>query len=618
MGEIQVMSPALANQIAAGEVLERPASCVKELVENSLDAGARQIQVAIEEGGIRAIIVQDDGCGMDASDAVQAFARHATSKLRHARDLQRIATLGFRGEALASIAAVAKVRLDTRQAHSEGGISVRVEASETASPAVPMGMPHGTRIEVRDLFFNTPARLKYLRSVQTEQARCAEVVQRAALSRPDVAFRLDIDGHTSFLTPGRGDLLDVAAAILGVGEAGQMIAIDHVTSDYRVRGFIGRPVQARSHRGRGYWFVNQRPIRNAALHQAVVAGYGSRLMVNRHPVYVLMLDMDPGLVDVNIHPHKAEVRFSEERDICQLVTAAVRAGLDDVLLIPAISPTQQRMVLPSERVRPAQRDQISLFTERPWSVPATVRETSATHLQPDLAKGTEIALQPATAPVLERQTAAPTGQGDTPPAPADTELRPTVWSLRPIGQALGMYVIADDGDHLYIIDQHAAHERILYERFSARMERRDVQRLPLLTPVVLHLTPTQHVQLMAQRDTWDEVGLAFDEFGGYAIALRTIPDVWEGLDAAALCEEVLTTTRADTRSADLPRALRDAIVLKACKAAIKANHYLSDIEMAALCEALSALQDPFHCPHGRPVFLQMDRRHLERSFGRLG
>ncbi|MCL6518164.1 MAG: DNA mismatch repair endonuclease MutL, partial [Alicyclobacillus sp.] len=313
------MSEVLANQIAAGEVVERPASCVKELVENSLDAQARHVRVVLEEGGIARILVQDDGTGMDEADLVLATARHATSKVRHVRDLQRIQTLGFRGEALASIAAVARVRLASRPHGAEQGVEVQVEGGERTNGPRPVGMPPGTVVEVRDLFYNTPARLKYLRAVQTEQARCLEVLQRAALARPDVGFRCETGGRVLWQTPGDSRPLSVMAALFGAGEAGQLLHVARATADYRIEAWIGRPTQARSSRAHAHLFVNRRPIRNPAIHQAVVAAFGQRLMTGRHPLYVMYLEMDPALVDVNVHPHKSEVRFSEERDLTALV-----------------------------------------------------------------------------------------------------------------------------------------------------------------------------------------------------------------------------------------------------------------------------------------------------------
>jgi DNA mismatch repair protein MutL len=663
MGQIRVMSEALANQIAAGEVVERPASCVKELIENSLDAGATQIDVDIEDGGIKAIRVQDNGCGMDEEDAVLCFSRHATSKLAHARDLFHIRTLGFRGEALAAIAAVARVRLSTRTHDANRGTQLRIEGTEIIEPPSPKGMPPGTRIEVEDLFFNTPARLKYLRTVATEQARCVEVVQKAALGRPDVSFRCTAGGHVVFQSPGSGRLLDAIAALYGVGEARQLLPFEAKNADYQISGFIGRPTQAKSNRAHGHLFVNGRPIRNLAIHQAICAGYGARLMVNRHPMYVVHIQMDPTLVDVNIHPHKSEVRFSEERELCLLIQNTIRQCLDDAFLVPFVR-------IPGSESKDIRQSNQPLVRERPLQTSLdglgksaafphrTTRWTESAKRALDfaLADPTKEAREgQASAEVEPRATTASerkvttavqsaganTGDGTTPlpkaereaegevqheqpssatdaiPMKPTIEMRPTDWQLRPIGQALGMYILADDGEHLYIIDQHAAHERVLYEKFYRRMNERTVRRVPLLMPISLTLSPTEYTSVMSKQSTLGELGIEVEAFGGYDVIVRTVPDVWEGLDIQRLLNEVVHALPELDRHPDIASVLRDHIVMKACKAAIKANWNLSSIEMEALCQSLSELEDPFHCPHGRPVFIRLSSRDLEKEFRRI-
>jgi DNA mismatch repair protein MutL len=631
MGQIQVMSEALANQIAAGEVVERPASCVKELVENSIDAGARNIRVVLEEGGISGITVQDDGHGMEDDDAVLAFSRHATSKLTSARDLFRISTLGFRGEALASIAAVARVRLQTRPVHQQAGIELTVAGSGMSDGPKPAGMPTGTHIEVRDLFFNTPARLKYLRSVATEQARCVEVVQRAALSRPDISFRCEVNGHVAFQSSGRGEDLDVIAALYGPGEAKQFVEVQGETHDYKIHGFLGRPTQSKASRAFGHLFINRRPIRNLAIHQAIVAGYHGRLMVNRHPMYALYIEMDAGLVDVNIHPHKAEVRFSEERDLCQSVQQIVRTALDETFLVPTIQIPAGQSLAREERRSSYQTSLMSPVMQRP------VYDSADTRGKSNPANGA----QPPTGPFSTRgrtgqgvtrdewnavlSPAEPTpGAGDGRPSdascgdvePAD-RTRPASWQLRPIGQSLGMYIVADDGENLYIIDQHAAHERVLYERFSQRMQAREVRVMPLLSPFHLHATPEQHAVLMAKSSELGTVGLQFEDFGGRDVLLRTVPDVWDGLDIHQLAEAFVEDVCTWSRVPQLQETIREQIVMRACKAAIKANRHMSSMEIEALCGALSDLEDPFHCPHGRPIFIRLTNHDLEKEFRRI-
>lgn len=641
MGNIQVMSAALANQIAAGEVLERPASCVKELVENSLDALAKSITVRITEGGIASILVEDDGVGMDEEDAPLAFARHATSKISHSRDLFRIATLGFRGEALASIAAVSRVTLRSKTADSETGIELTVEGTDEVSAPTAVGMGQGTAIEVKDLFFNTPARLKYLRSVATEQARCVEVVQKAALSRPDVAFRCIVNDYTVFQTAGNGRVEEVLAAVYGVAEAKQFIPFEGTSADYTIKGFIGRPTQAKSSRVHGHLFANQRPIRNLALHQAVCAGYQSRLMVNRHPMYVLYVELSPSLVDVNIHPHKAEVRFSEERDLTQLITSRVKEALDDTFLVPTVGFGQQQSA-----TAPVNEEQSSLNLIQPatymaesnanWSYPAgskSMTDAPQKHVESAVewprsrsnsmtqesikvvlgpSVGVETQPQPNVLQPHETKVHETVASFD-----ATRDSKPSSWRLRPVGQALGMYIIADDGERLYIIDQHAAHERVLFEKFSKRLERREIGQIPLLTPIPMTLTPLQHASAMSNREMLMEMGIEIEEFGGYDIVIRTVPDLWEGLDSAKMSEQLIQDLVEQSGRVDVRRFLHSEVVMRACKAAIKANYYLSSEEIAALCEAMSDLDDPFHCPHGRPIAIKLTSRDLEKEFRRI-
>ncbi|MCY0896957.1 MAG: DNA mismatch repair endonuclease MutL [Alicyclobacillaceae bacterium] len=636
MGVIQLMSPALANQIAAGEVVERPASCVKELIENSLDAGARRIHVSIVEGGIREISVEDDGVGMSEEDAVLSFARHATSKLLHARDLTQVRTLGFRGEALAAIAAVAKVELVTRQAEKTSAVCVSVEGSDEVSVPVAVQSAPGTRICVRELFFNTPARLKYLRSVQTESARCAEVVQRAALAHPEVAFRLSVDGHSSFSSPGRGNLRSVLAALYGPSEAANFLEGKSGTADFELEAWIGRPNQAKSNRAHGHLFVNQRPIRNLTIHQAIVAGYGSRLMVNRHPMYFLHIRISPTLVDVNIHPHKAEVRFSEERELALAVERMVASILDGVQLtaVPTFSNTARQLPeslvrgpLSAERDRPMDR-QTATYQAQPllngvheWrhELPAVfardIRESGKVQTE------TDASLPPC---ALDATQSHEEYRAARAPEEAVPRSRPENWSLRSVGQVLGMYIVAEDAEHVYIIDQHAAHERILFERFSAQMKERQGAKIPLLVPLTLTLSPSEHVFWQKHQETFANLGLETEGFGDLDVLIRSIPEVWEGLDVDRLVEDIIRSSANEgfaaakgTRTVDAPDALRQMVVLRACKAAIKANHRLSAAEMEALCRELTTLDDPFHCPHGRPVFLELSAHYLEKEFRRI-
>lgn len=627
MGKIQVMPKVMADQIAAGEVVARPASCVKELVENSLDAGATRIEVSLAEGGIACVTVVDDGEGMSPEDAVLAFHRHATSKVHEPRDLARIRTLGFRGEALAAIASVARVRLITRARGEESGVLVRVEGGEIHPPE-PIGAPFGTTMEVRDLFFNTPARLKYLRSAQTEQARSVEVVQRESLAHPEVAFVCRTERQVLFQTPGRGDAREVWAALYGVGEARMLIEVRGTTGDYALRGYVGRPTQARSSRQHGYLFINGRPVRNPAVQQAVERAYGERLMVGRYPVYALYLEMDPALVDPNVHPQKWEVRLSEERDVCHLVESAVRAALDNAMLTaaprvrtsaPLASPVP--LNLPEESAGPSEMRQSPSPATDPKERPRVLARSPSFGQGPGRTAAPREAWESALAVresaaaqvEIEHGTRESQAEGDGRDVPQE---RPADWRLRPIGQALRMYILAEDGNDLYIIDQHAAHERVLYEDVLDAWQQGDIQPMPLLTPLELSLTPSAFEEVMARREELLALGFEIDPFGVHTILVRTIPDSWQGLDYAALVRDVLDDLASMGPKATA-RDIMHRLATRACKAAIKAHDSLTMPEMEALCRRLTRARDPYHCPHGRPIFLRMSERELAKSFRRI-
>lgn len=621
------MPKVMADQIAAGEVVARPASCVKELVENSLDAGATRIEVALAEGGIACVTVVDDGEGMSAEDAALAFHRHATSKVHEPRDLARIRTLGFRGEALAAIASVARVRLITRARGEESGVLVRVEGGDMLPPE-PIGAPFGTTMEVRDLFFNTPARLKYLRSAQTEQARSVEVVQRESLAHPEVAFVCRTERQVLFQTPGRGDAREVWAALYGVGEARMLLEVRGATGDYALRGYVGRPTQARSSRQHGYLFINGRPVRNPAVQQAVERAYGERLMVGRYPVYALYLEMDPALVDPNVHPQKWEIRLSEERDVCQLVESAVRAALDNAMLTasprvrtsaPLGSPVPLNLPEAPERTREMQQSPSPAADpkERPRVLarsPSFGQGTGRTAAPREVWESALAVRESVAASRLEAEPEAQAGHGgNRHEAPQE---RPADWRLRPIGQALRMYILADDGNDLYIIDQHAAHERVLYEDLLDAWEQGDIQPMPLLTPLELSIAPSAFEEVMARREELLALGIEIDPFGAQTVLVRTIPDSWQGLDYASLLRDALDDLASMGAKATAPDIMH-RLATRACKAAIKAHDALTMPEMEALCRRLTRARDPYHCPHGRPVFLRMSERELAKSFRRI-
>jgi DNA mismatch repair protein MutL len=618
MPNIRIMDEALANQIAAGEVVERPASVVKELVENALDANARTIDIDIVESGLRRIRVSDDGVGMDAEDATLCFERHATSKLQHPRDLFRIRSLGFRGEALPSIAAVSNVELITRAEACEAGVHVWVK-NGTIVRKEPVARNVGTDVIVEDLFYNTPARLKYVKSLQTEFHHISDYVMRMAILRSDVRFRLTHDGKRVFQTLGDGQQTHVMAAVYGTETAKRMIPLKWKNHDYTITGCISAPEINRSSRSHMILFVNGRYIRNYAILNGILRAYHTRLPIHRYPITAISIEMDPVLVDPNVHPNKIEVRFSEEQEVVEAVVQAVKEALAQQVLIPSVNfakavPTQAA----SEERKPATAekrvvDPPKLRSEQQaWSN----RDFYASFQSGLPKEAIDTLYQP---PSIIRESAT-ARMVEEPPVEEDPDASrsvPNVPRLRAVAQVLGMYVIAQDEDAMYIIDQHAAHERVLYETFTKRWRDRGVRKLPLLVPYSFEL-PAQDLLLLEERkEQLDQMGIEVESFGGHSLLVRTVPDIWEGLETQRLVKETIEDWIKGGYYKQPLERIEERIIMKACKAAIKANRWLSMPEMQALCDQLCALENPFSCPHGRPVIIKFSAQDLEKQFKRI-
>lgn len=640
MGLIRVLDDLVANQIAAGEVVERPASVVKELIENALDAGARQIVVHVEGGGLGRIDVQDDGTGIADDDVELAFIRHATSKLRTLADLERAKTLGFRGEALPSIAAVAKVILRTRTAASEAGLEVRVEGGRVIAREV-VGCAVGTRVSVSDLFFNTPARLKFVRALQTEAGHVTDVVMRAALARPDVAFILEADGKRRFATPGDGVLATVFHAVYGLGIARRATAVVREGSDYAVAGLIGAPQDSRATRQAMWFGVNGRPVRSVALSGALLHGYRTSLPKGRFPVCYLEVRMDPGLLDVNVHPGKLEVRFSEERDVVHFVTEAVQeafsgggftqswdlgagnGGLEEGLTDHSSQPNEWRSASRDAGAAPqttgnAPRTADAGSRTRGSAPPDEWRPSRRETGTAARTGGSEFTRQQAffaQEPLVREPRDAGFDGNSSPPAAFMDPERVNVSSLRAVAQVLRTFIVAEDGDAVYLIDQHAAHERVLYERFRAQVRARGARSLELLVPFPIELRSQDVDSILLLQSEAQTMGLAFERFGESALLIRSIPEIWEGLDEHRLVQDTFSEWL-DSREHEPYDALENRVILRACKAAVKANEILSLTEMDALLRSLETLERPFTCPHGRPTAVRLSRAMLLKEFKR--
>ena len=655
---IHLLPADVAGKIAAGEVVERPANVAKELLENSLDAGAREIRVEIREGGQRLLRVIDDGHGIRADELPLALHRHATSKLRTADDLNRIATFGFRGEALYSIAAVSHLTLASRHREEQAGAQIRAEGGQVVSESV-AGMPIGTIVTVEHIFFNTPARKKFLRKAATEAGHIAAIVQRYALAWPERRFSLVNDGRLLFQSTGSGDVTDVLAKIYGLDNARLMVGIGRdrrVTPEnpgesrdeidfrageegkrgrgeegkkgsgeeemlgIRVGGFVSLPVLTRANRGGIDLFVNRRYVEDRSLTHAVIQAYHTLLPVGRFPVGVVFVEMDPAAVDVNVHPRKTEVRFQEAREVFSAVQKAVRRVVVESAGVPGFALGQGT---------DGETDDDSAGDAGDgWAMPglpsgwAARRDSilAAGQVQREMALFVPRAETPPPPLIPATAAAAPAPEVSSPGPPHRPPQEPVqparLPPLRVVGQVGAMYIVAEGPEGMFLIDQHAAHERVMYEKFMAqRMDGGGIPRQGLLNPLALHLGDALAGQVALFMPELAAVGFDVEPFGGDTWLVRSVPSVLAGQDAGRVLEEIVQGLALER---DLVREEVEARLVKmVCKrASIKAGQTLSDIEMKELIRQLEACQSPRTCPHGRPTMLQLSSGELEKAFKR--
>ncbi len=583
---IRILPPEVADKIAAGEVVERPASVVKELIENSLDAGATDIRVDIRNGGKRLIRVIDNGSGMLQAEAPLALQRHATSKLRSAADLEHISTLGFRGEALAAISAVSKITLITRHADEATGIEIKMEGSRILRQQL-ISSPPGSNISVEHLFWNTPARLKFLRTDTTEAGHISKIVTRYALAYPRVRFQYSNDGRLIFQSPGNGDRQQTLIKVYGAEIARQMLAVHEdasgASADIRVSGFVSQPSLHRNNRSYIELFVNQRYIQDRNLSFAVIQAYHTLLPGGRYPIAVLFIDMDAAQVDVNVHPTKAEVRFREAGLVFRAVQRAVVRALHEQA---PMAEWQSSSATPG-REGWAQRRQALLRAGQDETAPGQI----AMDIYRRQARPSATAQSPSTSP-------------DAPPLPP----------LRPVGQVGAAYLVAEGPDGMYLIDQHAAHERILYEQIVLA-EQQPIARQQLLQPLTIELG-TQLAGLISEHLlVLQKSGFEIEDFGGGSYLLRAVPAFMGKSDPRELLHAVAESLAA--RDDLVGQAREDELVKIICKRlAIKAGQVLSLAEQRALLKQLEACENPRTCPHGRPTTLHLSAEQLEYQFGR--
>ena len=636
MNVIRQLDPHVADLIAAGEVVERPASVVKELLENSFDAGATQVTVEIQRGGMGLIRVTDNGCGMSPEDAGVAFLRHATSKLRDARGLEAIGTLGFRGEALAAIAAVSRVQLLTREKGSEEGVVLSLEGGEEVSRS-PAGCPEGTTILVRDLFYNTPARLKFMRKDSAEGASVTSAVLCCALSHPQVSVRYLREGKEEFHTPGNGKPEGAIYALLGRDFAKTMLPAQGSGDGIAVSGYVCPPADARGSRKQQYFFVNGRYIKSPMLQAALEQAYRNQLFTGRYPACVLFLEMKRSAVDVNVHPAKTEVRFLQERQVFDAVYRAVLAALrgeteQPELVLPQKAPESPPASPPEKRAAPLSGHRTVSGGKtyartgppefNPADIPRIVEQL--VFRQPEVEYGKPEPPQekipihrvdlggppPVSAP---KQASPPEPEKQPEPeAPEILPLPPALPSYRILGEAFREYAVVETEGSLLLIDKHAAHERILFDRLKAG-EQGAMSQL-LLSPQAVKPAPEDTALLLENLPLLEELGLEAEDFGEGAVLLRRVPEGTDPEDCAALLESTAEALRLGKRPGSLGQ--RDEVLASmACKAAIKAGMDTDPRELVPVVEAVLSGKVKY-CPHGRPVSLVLTRAQLDKSFKR--
>ncbi|EOL45142.1 DNA mismatch repair endonuclease MutL [Enterococcus caccae] len=689
MGKIQELSEQLANQIAAGEVVERPASVVKELVENAIDAGSTQIDIFIEEAGLKTIQVIDNGEGIAKEDILNAFKRHATSKIHTRDDLFRIRSLGFRGEALPSIASVSEIMVETAVVAEEEGSLVKMKggAIEEHRPAA---LRKGTKITVSNLFFNTPARLKYVKTIQTELANVGDIVNRLALSHPKVAFRLVHDGNKMMNTAGNGDLKQTIAGIYGIGTAKKMLKIESEDLDFKLTGYVSLPEVTRASRNYLSTIINGRYIKNFALNKAIVDGYGSKLMVGRFPLAVLEIEMDPLLVDVNVHPTKQEVRLSKEKELMTLISDAIREVLSHEQLIPNAAdnlrfkkkveqqPKVEQMEIPlteqEETAKPIRKPGSLGYdsTSGNFFVKETTAEFSTqkpvdnwsqapeSQTKEDLDR--EALLAHAFSSPEEESSVSDNEQAETTPKLAEVftpnkeaesvdeqvyeeelshhpefdfsatgskhELNKALDKLsdeRPkerfpeldyFGQMHGTYLFAQSKEGLYIIDQHAAQERIKYEYFREKIGEVTNDLQELLVPIVIDYPNSDALKIKEHKETLAEVGIHLEDFGQNSFIIRSHPTWYPQGEEESIIREMIDMFLT-TGSVSVKKFREATAIMMSCKRSIKANHYLDEQQARVLLKDLETCENPFNCPHGRPVLIHFTNSDMEKMFKRI-
>ncbi len=634
MGKIKELQTSLANKIAAGEVVERPGSVVKELLENAIDANATEINIEVEESGVASIRVVDNGTGISEDDLDLVFHRHATSKLDEDDDLFHIRTLGFRGEALASISSVAKVTLKTCTDNEEGH-EIYAENGAILNKK-PAKAKRGTDIRVESLFYNTPARLKYIKSLYTELGKITDIINRMAMSHPDIRISLVADGKTIIHTNGSGRTNEVMAEIYGMKVAKDLVHISGDTSDYHLEGFVAKPEHSRSNKHYISIFINGRYIKNFILDKAILEGYHTLLTIGRYPICYINITMDPILVDVNVHPTKLEVRLSKEEQLYKLIVEKIQDAFKDKVLIPhndIDKINKKNKVLDQFEQQKIQFDQQRQNARQEQGEPTTqsmdnVEETSQ---QQDDNQWTSIASDNIREDVdsyqaQQRQVLADVDAHEEMDNTSnyEDEVKDNVTSsptrrvpyMEVVGQVHGTYIIAQNENGMFMIDQHAAQERIKYEYFRDKIGDVSNEVQNLLIPLTFHFSKDELMIIEQYKDELAKVGVKLEPFGGHDYIVDSYPVWFPKAEAEEIIKDMIEYVL-EHKKVNINKIREEAAIMMSCKKSIKANHYLKNNEMADLVDQLRETEDPFTCPHGRPIIINFSNYEIERLFKRI-
>ena len=622
---IEVLSKETIDKIAAGEVVERPASVVKELTENAIDAGSTAITIEIRDGGTTFIRITDNGEGIPTDQVRLAFLRHATSKLRAVEDLSLIATLGFRGEALSSIAAVSQLEMITKTPDALTGTRYVIEGG-SEKELEEIGAPSGTTILVRNLFYNTPARAKFLRTPASEANHVAQIVEELALSHPEISFKYLQNGQSKLFTSGNGQMKEIVYQIFGRDMARELVSVDYETELVHITGLIGKPTIARANRNFENYFVNGRYVKSKLMAKAIEDGYHGFLMQHKFPFTLLYLEIDSTQVDVNVHPTKMELRFSHQDDLYHAVCLAIQNSLIRKERIPDVSLTSN---VPSDKVsdvvskkksfdlnkqtgirsdseqpsHPLPAPEPFEYNRRAIHLPASVAEPSGLY-KPDQRPTDRVSVE------KKQVNSEQINLFNTPilsPAARD--------SIRMIGQVFDTYWLMEYKNALYMVDQHAAHEKVLYERLMKRYRKQEILSQMVAPPAVLNLSSKDASIMETHLKTFSEIGYEIEPFGGNSFQIRAVPLELFGQSPEQLVHETLDTLSEPGDNS--PEAILDKIASMACKAAVKGNQTLSFKEAEKLMDELITLENPYNCPHGRPTMIRMSRAEIDRKFKRL-